>query len=306
MKESEEKKKLGEMNLLDDFLFGSVVTYPEIGEQFVRILLKTIFGKKFKHLSITAQKVYYGADVGLHGARLDVYMEEEGSAEESATVYDMEPDKNSSMADRKALPRRVRFYHGKIVARSLEAGVDYDGLKNVVIIMIMPYDPFDLNRMVYTVKNKCVEEPEMEYEDGASTLFLYTKGTKGVPNEALKQLLHYMEDTIYENAVNDDLKEVHKIVEIVKKDPEMSIRYWRFLEELNKSKKEGEAVGDLQRLIFQVCKKMKKEKSLEEIAEDLEEEVSVIEPIYNAAKEFSPEYDPKAVFERLNTSESSD
>lgn len=28
------------MNLLDDFLFGSVVTYPEIGERFVRILLK--------------------------------------------------------------------------------------------------------------------------------------------------------------------------------------------------------------------------------------------------------------------------
>ncbi len=310
MEESNDgKKKLGEMNLLDDFLFGSVVTYPEIGERFVRILLKTIFGKKFKNLSITAQKVYYGADTGLHGARLDVYMEkkEEENSEKSATVYDMEPDKNSSAADRKALPRRVRFYHGKIVARSLEAGVDYEGLKNVVIIMIMPYDPFDLNRMMYTVKNRCVEEPEMEYEDGASTLFLYTRGTKGVPNEALKQLLHYMEHTVRENAVNDDLREMHGMVEIVKKDPEMSIRYWRFLEELNKCEKkgyaDGEAAGDLQRLISMVCKKMKKEKSLEEIAEDLEEEVSVIEPIYNAAKDFAPEYDPKAIFERLNTSE---
>lgn len=37
------RKKIAEMNLLDDFLFGSVVTYPEIGERFVRILLKTIF-----------------------------------------------------------------------------------------------------------------------------------------------------------------------------------------------------------------------------------------------------------------------
>lgn len=314
MEESnDEKKKLWEMNLLDDFLFGSVVTYPEIGERFVRILLKTIFGKKFKYLSITAQKVYYGADTDLHGARLDVYMEkkDEEDSEKSATVYDVEPDKNDSVTDRKALPRRVRFYHGKIVARSLEAGVDYDGLKNVVIIMIMPYDPFDLNRMMYTVKNRCVEEPEMEYEDGASTLFLYTKGTKGVPNEALKQLLHYMEDTVCENAVNDDLREMHKMVEIVKKDPEMSIRYWKFLEELNKSKKEGEregyangeAAGDLERLISMICKKMKKEKSIEEIAEDLEEEISVIEPIYNAAKEFAPEYDPKEIFEKLNTSE---
>lgn len=31
------KKRLMEMNLLDDFLFGSVVAYLEIGEKFVRI-----------------------------------------------------------------------------------------------------------------------------------------------------------------------------------------------------------------------------------------------------------------------------
>lgn len=60
----------------------------------------------------------------------------------------------------------------------LRSGREYDELKNVAIIMIMPYDPFGLNCMMYTVKNKCVEELEMEYEDGASTLFLYTKGTK--------------------------------------------------------------------------------------------------------------------------------
>ncbi len=280
---------------------GSVVTYPEFGEQFVRILLRTVFGKEFKHLSVTAQKVYYGTDVGLHGARLDVYMEakEEEDPEERATVYDMEPDRKDSAADKKALPRRMRFYHGKIVARSLNAGIDYDELKDVVIIMILPFDPFGLDRMVYTVRNRCVEEPDMAYEDGAGTLFLYTKGTKEVPNEALRQLLCYMENSVSENAVNDDLREIHRIVEIVKKDPEMSIGYWSFLEELNRCKKEG----DQQRLISQVCKKMKKEKLLEEIAEDLEEEVSVIEPIYNAAKEFAPEYDPKAVFERMKTYE---
>ncbi|MCI9143786.1 MAG: hypothetical protein HFH87_14430, partial [Lachnospiraceae bacterium] len=71
------KKQLAEMNLLDNFLFGSVVTYPEIGEKFVGYLLKTILGRKVKHLSVTAQKVFYGADSDLHGARLDVYLEPE-------------------------------------------------------------------------------------------------------------------------------------------------------------------------------------------------------------------------------------
>lgn len=222
MEEKVEKKKLEEMNLLDDFLFGSVVTYPEIGEKFVKSLLKIIFGREFKRLSVTAQKVYYGADSNLHGARLDVYMEPEEGSEEQACVYDIEPDQKDKAADRRMLPRRIRFYHGKIAARSLNSGADYDKLKNVMIIMIMPYDPFGLNRMVYTVKNRCVEVPEMEYEDGAGTLFLYTKGAEGIPNEAVRQLLHYMEESTRENAVNEELREIHRMVETVKKDPEVA------------------------------------------------------------------------------------
>lgn len=299
-------KTVLEMNLLDDFLFGSVVTYPEIGKEFVRKLLRIIFGRDFKHLSVSAQKVFYGADSDLHGARLDVYMEPETGEDSAgtATVYDVEPDCNGSAADRKALPRRVRFYHGKIAVGNLMAGRGYDELKNAVIIMIVPYDPFGLRRMVYTVKNACVEEPEMKYEDGASTLFLYTKGTKGASNEALKQLLHYMEETSYENAVNDDLRRIHEMVETVRKDPETSIRYLRLLEKLNRSRREGELEGEVRgkalNLISLVCKKMKKNKPLEVIAEELEEEISTVEPIYNAAREFAPEYDPEKIFERMN------
>lgn len=217
-------RKLEDMNLLDDFLFGSVVTYPEIGERFVKSLLRIIFGREFKHLSVTAQKVLYGADRNLHGARLDVYLEPGAGddPEGRAAIYDIEPDRKDSPEDIRALPRRVRFYHGKIAARGLNSGAEYDELKDVVVIMILPFDPFGLRRMVYTVKNQCVEVPGMEYEDGASTLFLYTKGTEGIPSEALRQLLYYMEDTVYENAVNEELREIHRMVETVKKDPEVA------------------------------------------------------------------------------------
>ena len=238
MKAKSVRKKLEEMNLLDDFLFGSVVTYPEIGQRFVKILLKTIFGKEFKHLSVTAQKIYHGADTYLHGARLDVYLEPE-EAEEQVTVYDIEPDLKDNASDIRALPRRIRFYHGKIAARSLDSGTDYDKLKNVVIIMIMPYDPFGLDRMVYTVKNKCVEVPDMKYEDGAGTLFLYTKGTVGIPSEAVEQLLHYMENTTYENAVNKELREVHRMVETVKRDPEVVGMYIQLVEDVIKLSEEN-------------------------------------------------------------------
>lgn len=227
-------KKLSEMNLLDDFLFGSVVTYPEIGEKFVSFLLKTILGREVKHLSVTAQKVFYGADSDLHGARLDVYLEpeiEEG-VEGNAAVYDIEPESVNKSSDRKALPRRTRFYHGKIAARSLKSGADYEALKNAVVIMIMPFDPFGLGRMSYTIKNRCVEVPEMEYEDGASTIFLYTKGMEGIPSEAVKQMLRYMEDTTYENAVNEDLREIHRMVETIKKDQKVAKMRMKMVEDI--------------------------------------------------------------------------
>lgn len=306
--EEEARKKIAQMSLLDDFLFGSVVAYPGIGEQFVGILLKTIFGREFKYLSVTAQKVLYGADTDLHGARLDVYIEpEEREPGERAVVYDVEPDRKDSAKDKKALPRRVRFYHGKIVARSLHSGTDYDGLKNAVIIMILPFDPFGLDRMVYTVKNKCIEEPEMEYDDGACTLFLYTNGSRGIPNDNLRQLLCYMKESTRKNAVNEDLREVHRMVEIVKLDPETTISCMRLTEKLDQSRKEGEAIGEakgrtegkIEELVTRVCRKMKLGQSLEKIAEDLVEEVSVIEPIYHAAERCAPEYEPESVLHRL-------
>ena len=230
--------------------------------------------------------------------------------------------KNDSESDVKALPRRMRFYHAKIAVRNLSSGADFDRLKNVVIIMIMPYDPFGQNRMVYTVKNVCVEVPEMEYDDGASTLFLYTKGEEGEPAEALRQLLHYMENTTYDNAVNEELREIHGMVEAVRKDSEVSakymIRYLRMMEELNRTRAEGraegeaagraegEAAGRMAEKVFQVCKKMKRNQSLEKIAEDMVEQVSAIEPIYNIAREFAPEYNPDLVLERWKAVDNKD
>jgi len=49
------KKKLEELNLVDDFLFGAVLSYPGIGEVFARTLLETVFGRKLGKLTIIPQ-----------------------------------------------------------------------------------------------------------------------------------------------------------------------------------------------------------------------------------------------------------
>ena len=228
-----QRKALSELNLIDNFLFGSVVTYPGIGEEFSRKLLQIIFGRKFGRLTVTPQKVYYGSDTELHRARLDVYIEEDVEAQiagDVPTVYDVEPEKNDSGEAVKSLPKRVRFYHAKIDTRSLRAGQTYKNLKNVIIIMIVPFDPFGLERMVYTIKSGCMEEPEMPYEDGARTLFLYTKGTKGNPSKELQELLRYMEDSRTENVSNHDLQEIHHMIETVKYDGGVTGDYMRLME----------------------------------------------------------------------------
>lgn len=226
------KRKLHELNLLDDFLMFTLVNHPKYGERFSRELLRIILGKDFKSLKVIPQKVYYGSDTDKHGARLDVYLEEEPEGEksdETATICEIEPNLEGDPEHIRELPRKMRFYHSKIDAGSFESGMDYQSLKNVIVIMITPYDPFGLGRMIYTVSNRCLEEPDMHYEDGARTLFLYTKGTKGNPAEELRELLHYMENTEKANARNEALREIHTMVEDVKRDSEVSLGYMRMM-----------------------------------------------------------------------------
>ena len=298
------RRKLEELDLLDDFLIFTLVNHPKYGKQFSRKLQKIILGKDFKKLKVVPQKVYYGSDTDKHGARLDVYLEEEFDGDEyqeSATICDVEPEQDDSKENIETLPRRVRFYHSKIDVGSLESGVDYQSLKDVIVIMIMPFDPFGMNRMVYTICNGCVEEPDMPYDDGAKTIFLYTNGTEGNPTEELSELLRYMKETKQQNAQNDTLKEIHEMVEDVKRDAEVSLAYMRImkskeelvreerrklkelerkLEEAEKSRKE---VEEKWRKIIQ--KKIERGESVEEIAEDLMEDVFEIQKIVNNMKE---------------------
>ena len=79
--------------------------------------------------------------------------------------------------------------------------------------------------MVYTIRNMCEEIPSLKYDDGARTIFLYTKGTEGNPPKEISQLLHYMEHTTTENAVNDSLKSIDQMVNTVKHDKELPVYF---------------------------------------------------------------------------------
>ena len=95
--------------------------------------------------------------------------------------------------------------------------------------------------MVYTIKNGCVEEPDLPYEDGARTIFLYTKGTKGEPPEELRQLVQYMEHSTAENVRSAGLARLHEMVTEVKADREVGLAYMKAVEIEKRIRLEGKA-----------------------------------------------------------------
>ena len=241
-----QRRKLEELNLMDDFLFNAMLTHPETSEKFTQKILKLLFDREFKNLKVSTQKFYAGMNTDLRGARLDVCIEGDYvdiEEKDIPSVYDVEPDQNNKAKDVSAFPKRSRFYHAIIDSRSLKSGEDFGKLKQVYVIFICNYDPFGYDRVLYTIKNQCLEEPEMEYGDGAETIVLYTRGTKGMISEELRQFLNYMENTDQSNAVNAELQDIQRMVDTVKRDGEVSLRYMKSFEHDQLMYAQGEETG---------------------------------------------------------------
>ena len=65
-------------------------------------------------------------------------------------------------------------------------------------------------------------------------------------------------------------------------------------------KADGERKGFKKHLIDLICKKLKKGKDIDTIADELEEEVETITPIIETAMKFAPDYNVDAIYEELH------
>ena len=123
------------------------------------------------------------------------------------------------------IPKRARYYHSRMDGRSLEAGKSYDKLPNTWVIFITSFDPFAEERMVYTIRKRCIEVPDMEYDDGTTTLFLNVTGESTDASQDLKELLAYMRNTTHAKAVNSKLKEIQEGIDQIKTEPSVREAY---------------------------------------------------------------------------------
>ena len=227
------RKSLKDLNLLDSFLFSTATVDPNNAKLIARVIIRRVFGWNLTDIEVGTEKQYPGISVGQKGIRLDleVIEKEDGKI---VRIYDIEPN---AYVD-KTIPKRSRYYQSLTDVNHLNASKIYSYLPDYFSIWILPYDPFGDNRMIYTVKNIVVENPELEYNDGVTRVFLYTDGNIG-GTEEIRTLLRYFIESNEENAVDSELEAIQHVVSDIKNDREVGERYMTLDDVINYEKRDS-------------------------------------------------------------------
>ena len=186
---------------------------------------------------IEAKKQYHGLIPNGKGIRLDLQLTEK-EGQRIVRVYDIEPNTYAETE----LAKRSRYYQSISDAKNLGSRKGFHLLPEYFSIWILLNDPFDDDRMVYTVKNMVVENPNIVYNDGVTKVFLYTGGTKGGSAE-LRALLNFMEQSTMDNATDSDLCKIQEILNNIKSSEEVGERYMTWEEMMEYEKRDSYEAG---------------------------------------------------------------
>lgn len=228
-------KPLSKLNLLDRFLFDEVMEDPQTAKDILEIILE----KEIPLLDRNETEKEFRKSPQLRAVRIDVF-----SMDADKVVYNAEMQQKNTGN----LPRRSRYYQGHIDVSLLEPGiVDFNSLNDAYIIMIAPFDLWGFGRYRYTFRMKCEEEMALNLGDGATRIFLNTRGSnpEGVSQELI-DFLHYVEDSssVKEQAkAGEKLWRIHNRVCRVKENEEVGVKYMQKWEELAYAKEDGKAEG---------------------------------------------------------------
>ena len=136
-----------------------------------------------------------------------------------------------------------------------------------------------------------------EYAKKDSRLKVIHKKNGGAPEARNVAIEKAIEECINCNVLKDFLLErkaeaMHTL--LTEYDEEEAMEYFK-----QRAYEDGIVKGELQLIVSNICKKMIKNKSIEQIADELEEDVSKIQKIYDIAKEFAPDYNVEKIMAKL-------
>ena len=159
-------------------------------------------------------------------------------------------------------------------------------LNEVLVVMITPFDLFGYGLYRYTFQMRCEEVPELKLDDGATRIFLNTRGKHPeLVSQELIELLKYMEhstDEVSEQCKSERIQKMHRRVCRIKASEKTEVKYMQSWEEKILIKQEGIAEGRLEGKLEEkqeLMRKLSNKFSIEQIAEMLEIDISEVENI---------------------------
>ena len=272
------KKNYEELDFTDDFMFCKVL---QNNENLCKELIELITGKKISRISFPEKQKTIEMTADNKGIRLDIYVEDD-----EYSVYDVE----MQMTRKTNLPKRSRYYQGLIDLNLIERGEDYRKLRKSYIIFIMMDDFFDKGLHLYTFSNLCKQMPELALNDEAEKIFLCANGIADDVSEDMKEFLDFLKERSTKNKFT---KELADAVDQVRRNEDWRLEYMtRYVRDMD-IREEGVEMGleiglnkgDSLRLISLIQKKIQKSKSLETIADELEETPNSIRSIYDLIRQ---------------------
>ncbi len=280
-----------EFNLSDFALFLSVMRNPKAYRNTLSIILDEM------DLELTQVKVEQVVlnKSGKRAIRLDAW-----AVDSKNRRFNTEMQNDSAGDD---VRKRARYYQGLLDSPILKSGKEtkYKELPCTTIIFITQEDIFGMDLAMYTFTEQCEEVEGLHLEDGTTKIFLNMKSKNGRPE--LISLLQYMKNTRLDNPeilVKDErIKQIDDIVTEVRQSEEWEAVRMNILQI---GEEYGKKIGRDMMLVEMVCRKLHKSKTAYRIADELEEELEVIEAICKAAESAAPEYDSETVYRNWKNS----
>lgn len=294
-----------QFNLSDFALFLSVMKNREAYECTLSIILEE---KDLELKEVKVEQVILNRS-GKRAIRLDAWALDSRNRQINTEMQ------NDTKKD--DVRKRSRYYQGLLDSPILKSGREtrYKQLPSTIIIFITQEDIFGKDRVKYTFTEQCEEIAGLHLEDGTKKIFLNMKSKNGPPE--LVSLLQYMKDTRMDNpeilSKDERLDKLDSIVQEVKQSEEWEAVKMNILEigiqhgeeiglqkglekGLEKGLRQGLKEGEKRKLIEQVCRKLKKGKKPETIADELEEDIEVTRSICKVAELYAPEYNCDKIY----------
>lgn len=264
------------LTLSNDFIFAKVMQNESLCKKLLEIILNIKIDKLVYHAE---QKVFDDSPDG-KAVRLDVYVEDD-----KKTVFDIE----MQTSDTKELPKRSRYYQGRIDVSILDKGTEitYRNLKPSYIIFICMHDIFGRGRHYYRFENICVDDTTIKLNDEAVKIFLNPDSIMDDIDVELKNFLKYLKtgetcdnftkdlnDSVQFARYNKEWKEEYRMVDMQRRVWEQDAKEKGLQEGLKEGLQEGLKEGKLAMALKYISRG---KATLEEAADDLGVPISEIE-----------------------------